>query len=458
MRIIIVSVAFFLCVACKQKSAPLEVAKKIKLVTLDPGHFHAALVQKTAYPQVDSTVHVYATGGNDLDWHLNRIASYNTRSESPTHWNQQVYTGNDFFEKMIAEKRGNVVVLSGNNKKKTEYISGALANGFNVLADKPMAIDSKGFEQLQQAFDLAHTKKLLLYDIMTERYEITTMLQRELSQMPEVFGVLEKGTTENPAITKESVHHFYKYVSGDVLTRPAWFLDAAQQGEGIVDVMTHLVDLVQWECFPEQIIDYKNEVKIDEARRWPTHITLSEFKAVTKLDEFPSFLNSNVKDTVLQVFCNGEINYTLKGVSAKTSVIWKYKAPEGSADTHYSIMRGTKANIIIRQGAEENYKPVLYLEPITSTPDYENSLGKSMAMLQSKYPGVEAEKSSKGWIIVIPEKYKEGHEAHFARVTEKFIEYLESGSLPKWEVPNMISKYYTTTQALDLALKRADQK
>lgn len=458
MRIVIVAMALSLCVACNQKSAPVEETKKIKLVTLDPGHFHAALVQKTAYPQVDSTVHVYAPGGSDLEWHLNRITSYNTRSESPTHWNEQVYTGNDFFEKMIAEKKGNVVVLSGNNKKKTEYISGALANGFNVLADKPMVIDSKGFEQLKQAFQLADAKKLLLYDIMTERYEITTMLQRELSQMPEVFGVLEKGTTENPAITKESVHHFYKYVSGNVLTRPAWFLDAAQQGEGIVDVMTHLVDLVQWECFPEQIIDYKNEVKIDAAKRWPTHITLSEFKAVTKLEEFPSFLKPNVSDTVLQVFCNGEINYTLRGVSAKTSVIWKYKAPEGTADTHYSIMRGTKANIIIRQGAEENYKPVLYLEPITSSPDYENSLSKNMAMLQSKYPGVELRKSVQGWVVVIPEKYKEGHEAHFARVTEKFIEYLERGSLPKWEVPNMIAKYYTTTQALDLARKRADRK
>ena len=60
---------------------------------------------------------------------------------------------------------------------------------------------------------------------MTERFEINTVLQRELSMMPEIFGTLEKGTPRNPAITKESVHHFYKYVSGSVLTRPAWFLD-----------------------------------------------------------------------------------------------------------------------------------------------------------------------------------------------------------------------------------------
>src|SRR5687767_13966100 len=72
----------------------------IRLITLAPGHFHAALVQKTMYSDVDSVVHVYAPEGNDLKLHLDRIKTYNTRSESPTHWKEEVYTGNDFFEKM----------------------------------------------------------------------------------------------------------------------------------------------------------------------------------------------------------------------------------------------------------------------------------------------------------------------------------------------------------------------
>jgi hypothetical protein len=47
----------------------------------------------------------------------------------------------------------------------------------------------------------------------------------------------------------------------------------------------------------------------------------------------------------------------------KASVTWAYKAPEGGGDTHYSIMRGTKSNLVIRQGAEQKYQPVLYIEP-----------------------------------------------------------------------------------------------
>ena len=56
------------------------------------------------------------------------------------------------------------------------------------------------------------------------------------------------------------------------------------------------------------------------------------------------------------------MNYTLKGVHARVSVTWNFEAPEGTGDTHFSVMRGTKANLVIRQGAEQKYKPVLYVE------------------------------------------------------------------------------------------------
>ena len=50
----------------------------------------------------------------------------------------------------------------------------------------------------------------------------------------------------------ESVHHLMKVVSGAPNIRPAWFFDAVEQGEGLNDIGTHLVDLVQWTLFPEQ--------------------------------------------------------------------------------------------------------------------------------------------------------------------------------------------------------------
>lgn len=255
---------------------------KIKLITLDPGHFHAALVQKSMYPEIDSTVHVYAPEGEELQSHLALIDSYNSQENNPTHWNEVVYTGADFFQKMLEERAGNVVVLAGNNKEKIHYIQNSIEKGFNVFADKPMVIDKAGFDILKNAFQSAETKHLTLYDIMTERYEITTIMQREFSMIEEVFGTLEDGTLENPAITKESVHHFYKYVSGNVLTRPSWFFDVNQQGEGIIDVTTHLVDLVQWESFPEVPLDYTKDIELLTAKRWTTDLTLDQFSEITK--------------------------------------------------------------------------------------------------------------------------------------------------------------------------------
>jgi hypothetical protein len=38
-----------------------------------------------------------------------------------------------------------------------------------------------------------------------------------------------------------------------------------------------------------------------------------------------------------------------------------------SGDTHYSQMRGTKASLIIKQGKEQGYKPVVYIDPLKSS-------------------------------------------------------------------------------------------
>jgi predicted dehydrogenase len=417
-----------------------------KFITLDPGHFHAALVQKSMYPEVDANVHVYAPKGTDVKLHLNRINSYNSRAVSPTSWNEIIFEGDDFFDRMLTEKKGNIVMLAGNNRKKTEYILKSISAGFNVYADKPMVISAEAFPMLEQAFRIAADKKLLLYDIMTERYEITTMIQKELSLMPEIFGKLVKGSPENPAITKESVHHFYKEVSGAPLQRPAWFYDVEQEGEGIVDVTTHLVDMVQWEAFPEKIIDHKKDIRIGSAKRWNTPISLAEFKASTSLAEFPDYLKKYTDNNGnLQVSCNGEINYTLKGIHAKVSVIWNYKAEPGGGDTHYSIMRGSLCDLVIRQGREQKFQPKLCIEKSKnlSTKNVELAFSK----LEKKYPGIKLTANEKGWEVIIPDSYREGHEAHFARVTEKYLGYLKAGKLPAWEVPNMIAKYYTTTQA-----------
>ena len=156
---------------------------------------------------------------------------------------------------------------------------------------------------------------------------------------------------------------------------------------------------------------------------------------------------------MLPVYSNGEMNYKLKGVHAKVSVIWNFQAPEGTGDTHFSVMRGTKADVVIKQGKEQNYRPELYVEVPNSKnkKSVEESLKKAIASLQDIYSGVALKKEGDRWHVLIPDKYRIGHEAHFGQVTQKYLKYLVDGKLPDWEVPNMITKYYTTTSALELA-------
>jgi predicted dehydrogenase len=427
---------------------------KVRLIILNPGHYHAALVQKSMYNQVDPVVHVYAPAGAEVQEYLKRIESFNSRVEDPTSWREEVYTGDDYLEKMLAEKRGNVVVISGNNQKKTKYIKSAVDAGLNVFCDKPMCINAEDFKVLQRAFATAEKKGVLLYDIMTERFNTVCILQKKLVLNKELFGELQQGSADKPAVVKESVHHFFKYVSGTPIRRPTWYFDTAQQGEGLVDVTTHLIDLVMWTCLPEEAIDYRKDIVIEGVRRWPTMITQQQYEKVTGAPDFPDFLRDKLdKEGVLPYYANGEMVYALRDVHVRVKVSWEFEAPEGGGDTHYSLFRGTKAYVVIRQGQLQNYKPELYVVPAPGAgPDeLAGALKKAAAELQDEYPGLAIRREPTRWQLVIPDRHRIGHEAHFRKVTETYLQYLAEGKLPEWEVPNMIAKYYVTTRALELA-------
>lgn len=442
------------CRPMQNDSAPQFVGAdgEVKLMTLDPGHFHAALVQKYDYPQVDSVVHVYAPDGPDLAGYLELIDRFNKRDDRPTDWELAVYRGEDYLDRMLEEKPGNVLVLAGNNARKIDYIRSAVENGIHVLADKPMIIHPDHFGTLVHALEAATEKGLVVNDVMTERHEITTILQRELSRNRELFGVLKQGTPDEPSISKESVHHFFKTVAGRPLVRPSWFFDVAQQGAGITDVSTHLVDLILWEAFPDEPIDYANpadSVEILTARAWDTRLTPSQFAEVTGQSEYPDYLTSAVdEDSILGVRANGEFVFKARGVHGKVSVIWNYANPSGG-DTHFSVMRGTRADLVIRQDAPQNFRPTLYVEPVEGVKDaaFGTLLQNALTRLRERYAGLDAAPSDRGWEIRIPDEFREGHEDHFTRVTEEYLDHLVNGSLPEWERTNLLTKYFITTEA-----------
>jgi predicted dehydrogenase len=428
-------------------------APAVRLMTLDPGHFHAALIQKEMYPGVSPQVHVYAPLGPDLVGHLARVAAYNTRAEAPTAWQLEVHTEPDPLARMLKEKPGNVVVLSGKNRVKIDRIVASVESGLHVLADKPWILRSADLPKLDRALAQADAKGIVVYDIMTERFEVTSMLQRELVRDPATFGTMVAGSPAEPGVYMESVHYLMKVVSGAPNIRPAWFFDTSQQGEGLNDIGTHLVDLAQWTLFPDTALDYKADIKVLSAQRWPTSIPEADFKRVSNAAGFPDFLAPSIKQGQLEYFCNTLVTYTVRGVHVKLNVIWDWEAAEGG-DTHYAVYRGTRSRIEVRQSKADGYRTEVYIVP--NVPQDKaavlTAVRAKIAAVATRYPGVGVEARGPEVRLTVPDALRVGHEAHFAEVTHNFLRYLgDRKQLPAWERPNMLAKYFVTTTGTELS-------
>ena len=98
---------------------------------------------------------------------------------------------------------------------------------------------------------------------------------------PDVFGDPVPGTRSEPGVRMANVHHIMKQVAGVPNLRPAWFFDVTQQGQSLADVGTHLVDRAHSTLFPEQAIDYRADIRVHEASRWPTVLNRTQFRQVT---------------------------------------------------------------------------------------------------------------------------------------------------------------------------------
>lgn len=426
----------------------------IELITLDPGHFHAALLQREHYPNASSRVHVYAPFGQDLVDHLARLARFNQRAESPTHWQVEVHASEDFLERMLREKPGNVVVISGRNRGKIAKVTRSVGAGLHALVDKPWILSSADFGALEQALDQADQKRRILLDIMTERFEVTSILQRALVNDDAVLGGIDPGSPDQPGVYMESVHHLLKNVAGVPNMRPAWFFDTTQQGEGLSDIGAHLVDLAQWTLFPEQALDYRRDIELLAARHWPTLVPIADFQRVTGEAGVPAFLGKQRREQALECFVNGFVTYKLRGVHVALSVIWDWEAPQGSGDRHFAVYRGKKARVEVRQTRSENFRPELYVVPngANVAVDVQSAVAQRLHALATRYPGLALEARGGELHISIPDRHRTSHEQHFAQVARRFFDLvLNPASLPSWEKPNMLAKYWLTTHGTELS-------
>jgi ABC-type enterochelin transport system substrate-binding protein len=74
----------------------------------------------------------------------------------------------------------------------------------------------------------------------------------------------------------------------------------------------------------------------------------------------------------------------------------------------FSMIRGTRASLIIASGAAEEHKPVLYVEPKRNSgvkkDELQAELNAALKELGSKWPGIRAEPFETGFRVEFPSK------------------------------------------------------
>ncbi len=416
--------------------------KKAKIDVFQPVHFHGALPLQSMYSdieglEIDRDVTVWYTPDN----HLREFRGQIKAGRVDTGYNLDYKGSEDALEEMLKQKRGNVLVLACPNVDKIDVIDKAIEAGYEmIICDKPWVIEKDRMGTLEKVIEKAEQKGTIIHDIMTERYELGTIMQGLIMQNDDLFGGLDDNTPDNPAITKRSVHILDKSHLG-VERRPDYF-DVAWQGEGNADVTAHLADMANLLVMQDRPV-YPDNVRLieDKCRRWATNVPQSNFEAITKTAE----------KTPGDVYCNGEFVYQVNGVNVGIKVDW---ALSGKDDEHYSVIRGKKVIIDVVKGSDDDRQHV-YITPRGDAEQTEEALKEHVVKLRKKFDdqSINYEKEDGRFKLVLPKG--PNHFEHFEQVSNQAFRYL-AGQDPyprSLEMSRLLTKYYLTTGAVTASRK-----
>src|SRR5262249_41663209 len=200
---------------------------------------------------------------------------------------------------------------------------------------------------------------------------------------PEIFGTPLLPPSASATVMLDSWHSLKKEAAGCPLRRPAWFFDVTQQGEGLADVGTHLVDLVTWTLFRGRAVDYRPDVRPRRSRRWPTELTREDFQSITGEREFPAGLSGRVVDGRFLFDCNNRLEYDVGDVRVILDTQWEVERPGG--DLWGMTVCGTQADVRVIVGDEMSLmvapKPCFKVK-------VGNALRQRVESWQERFPGV----------------------------------------------------------------------
>ncbi len=424
--------------------------QKHTAVIVNPGHFHAALTLRRRHTRLNDDVYVFAEDGPELEKFTTIVDSFNNRPNDPTQWSLHMYRGDDYLDALLARKPGDLAIVAGKNDTKMATIHRLHQAGFHVLGDKPWLINPEMLPLLDDVL----AAPPLAGDIMTERNEVGTRLQKALISSRDFFGEFA-GDGERPAIEMKSVHHLYKTVNGVPLQRPPWYFDSAVQGEGMFDVTTHLVDLA-FGLTNAGGVAADEQIVLHAARQWSVSVSPELFAKATGHTDFPPALGQKCDNGALHYPCNAYLGYALGGVSIDLEATWDLIEPEGGGDIHDVIARGTRANVSVVFGPETGFATAVFVDDHASSPRFEANLEALVAELQTTFAGLAYERVDPGhrrWRFIIPDALRTTHEQHFAMVLDRFLSAADRNLSGRATDPTLSRKYRLLAEAAIMAAR-----
>ena len=389
------------------------------LLFLDPGHFHAALTLRVAQARAADEVFVYAREGAELHDFLALVERFNRRSLDPTRWRPVVTTSDDPLGRLVADRRGDVVILAGKNGGKAHTMRRLHDAGFHVLADKPWLVERADLEHVRASLE----GWPLAAEIMTGRHDPAAGLVKRLVGVPALFGTFRD---DGPAIEQDSVHQLEKLVDGAPLRRPWWYFDVRVQGSGPVDIPTHVVDQAQW------LVEGDTAAPaLLSARAWSTPVPVEAFRRITGEAGFPRELEPFVEGDVLSYRCNAELVYRIGRVTASAKTRWNLSEMASAGDASLSVAHGTRADIRLEQSTRTGNRRRVFVEPRADAAAVTHALRDAVTARQADLPGLEVVSDGQSsYEVVLPPALEGGHETHFARVLDDFLKIVDDHRWP----------------------------
>jgi hypothetical protein len=86
------------------------------------------------------------------------------------------------------------------------------------------------------------------------------------------------------------------------------------------------------------------------------------FTRITGAGGVPEELRSALEGDALRVFCNAELAYRLRGVTARAATRWEVSSPPGGGDTSRLVLRGRAATIHVEMSEETGFRRRVVVE------------------------------------------------------------------------------------------------